>query len=83
MNQQLDHEDFPTAEDISAEIWNIKACLKEIRDAQPHRAAWRAFPDVLILKDESIVKQDPPLARLVVLQRRCERFPNFPHQRFR
>ena len=59
LKQRLNRDDLLSYHDISGEISEIKETLKEIKAAQPHRAEWKNFPDLLILKEESTVKQDP------------------------
>ncbi len=59
LKNRLNRDHLLAYQDISGEISEIKETLKEIRVAQPHRAEWKDFPDVLILKEESTVKQDP------------------------
>ena len=59
LKQQLNRDEFLAFQDISGEISKIKTTLKEIKAAQPHRENWNAFPDVLILKEETAVKKHP------------------------
>lgn len=59
LKQRLNRDNQLAYHDLSGEIREIKETLKEIKAAQPHRAEWKDFPDVLILKEESTVKQDP------------------------
>ncbi len=58
LKQRLNRDNLLSYYDLSGEISEIKETLKEIKNAQPHRAEWKDFPDVLILKEESAVKQD-------------------------
>ncbi len=59
LRQRLNRDNLLAFLDSSGEISEIKATLKEIKEARPYRADWNDFPDVLILKEESTVKQDP------------------------
>ena len=59
LKQRLNRDNQLAYHDLLGEIREIKETLKEIKAAQPHRAEWKDFPDVLILKEESTVKQDP------------------------
>lgn len=58
LKQRLNRNNLLAYYDISGEISEIKESLKEIKAAQPHRVDWEDFPDLLILKEESTVKQD-------------------------
>jgi len=59
LQQRLNRDDFLAFHDTVGEVDEIKATLKQIKEAQPHRADWNDFPDTLILKQESTVKHDP------------------------
>ncbi len=59
LKQSLNRGELLAYREILGEINEIKETLKEAKAAQPHRAEWKIFPDVLILKDESTVKQTP------------------------
>lgn len=59
LKKRLNRSEFLAFHDIQGEINDTKETLKEMKAAQPHRADWNGFPDVLILKEESIVKRDP------------------------
>ncbi len=58
LKQRLNRDKLLAYHDISGEINEIKEVLKEIKAAQPYRADWNDFPDVLILKDEPTLKQN-------------------------
>ncbi len=58
LKQNLNRDNLLKYTDIAGEISRIKGILKEIKEAQPHRAEWNDFPDLLILKDEPLVKQN-------------------------
>ncbi len=59
LKQQLNRDKSLTFYDLEIDIKNTKETLREIKEAQPYRADWDEFPEVLILKEESTVKQDP------------------------
>ncbi len=59
LKQRLNRDNFLAFHDLEGEIKNTKDTLKEIKEAQPDRAGWDDFPEVLILKEESAVMQDP------------------------
>ena len=58
LKRRLNRDSLLAFHNLEGEIKNTKETLREIKEAQPDRAAWAEFPNILILKEESTVKQN-------------------------